>query len=60
MLHAMLSFADERKRRPIEQVLNKGDLEVGIEFLYLTGGQMIQPRRPVLRTRNRCPPMVVM
>ena len=27
---------------------------------YRTGGQMIQPRRPVLRTRKRCPPPVVM
>src|SRR5262249_41776386 len=24
----------------------------------LTGGQMIHPRRPVLRTRKRCPPRV--
>jgi hypothetical protein len=29
-------------------------------FPYLTGGQMIHPRRPVLRTRKRCPPPVVM
>jgi hypothetical protein len=26
---------------------------------YLTGGQMIHPRRPVLRTRKKCPPPVV-
>jgi threonine dehydrogenase-like Zn-dependent dehydrogenase len=27
---------------------------------YRTGGHIIQPRRPVLRTRNKWPPMVVM
>jgi len=27
---------------------------------YLTGGQMIHPRRPVLRTRKKYPPPVVM
>jgi hypothetical protein len=52
-----------RKRRAAlrsYQLTPTGRLRRRNAIPYLTGGQMIHPRRPVLRTRKRCPPMVVM